>query len=76
MNETQWGDSNKYPKCMFFEEITRPFLHISLLIKYSVQQQIHFNGNIFGNICRSCNEDSLYMLLGARLVKIFCYTEN
>ena len=28
---------------------TLPFLHINLLIKYSVQQQIHFNSNTFGN---------------------------
>ena len=45
-----WGKRNK----------TRPFLHINLLIKYSVQQQIQFNGNIFGNECCRCNEDSLY----------------
>ena len=29
-------------------------------IKYSVQQQIRFNGNVFGNKCCRCNEDSLY----------------
>ena len=40
---------------------TRPVLHISLLIKYSVQQQIRFNGNVFGNKCCRCNEDSLYL---------------
>ena len=28
---------------------TRPLLHINLLIKYSVQQQILFNGNVFRN---------------------------
>ena len=39
---------------------TRPFLHISLLIKYSDQQQIHFNGNIFRNKYCRCNEGSLY----------------
>ena len=27
---------------------TRPLLQIILLIKYSVQQQIHFNGNSLG----------------------------
>ena len=40
---------------------TRPFFHINLLIKYSVQQQIHFNGNVFGNKCYRLNEGSLYM---------------
>ena len=29
---------------------------------YSVQQQSHFNGNIFGNKCCRCNESSLYSL--------------
>ena len=33
---------------------------MNLLIKYSVQQQIHFNGNVFGNKCCRCNEGSLY----------------
>ena len=48
---------------MFCEEIrtkTRPFLYINLLIKYSVQQQIHFNGNVFGNKWCRLNEGSLY----------------
>ena len=48
---------------MFYDEITtktRPFLHINLLILYSVQQQIHFNGNVFGNKWCRYNEDSLY----------------
>ena len=39
---------------------TKPFLHINLLIKDSVQQQINFNGNVFGNKCCRCNEGSLY----------------
>ena len=36
-----WGNSNKYPKHMFYEikNKTRPFLHINLLIMYSVQQK-------------------------------------
>ena len=46
-----WGNKNK----------TRSFLHIILSIKDSLQQQIHFNGNIFGNKCCRCNEGSLYM---------------
>ena len=31
-----------------------------LSVKYYVEQQIHFNGNVFGNKCCYCNEDSLY----------------
>ena len=27
-----------------------------MLIKYALQQQIHFNGNKFGNKCCRCNE--------------------
>ena len=37
---------------MFYEEILIKqglFLHIILSMKDSIQQQIHFNGNIFGN---------------------------
>ena len=30
------------------------------MIKDSLQQQIHFNGNIFGNKCCRCNEGSLH----------------
>ena len=37
----------------------KSFLHIALLIKDSLQQQIQFNGNIFGNKCCRCNEGSL-----------------
>ena len=44
-----WGNKNK----------TGHFLHIILSIKDSLQQQIHFNGNIFGNKCWHCNEDLL-----------------
>ena len=29
---------------------------------YSVQQQIHFTGNVFGNKRCRCNEGSLYFL--------------
>ena len=39
---------------------TRPFLHIILAIKDSLQQQIRFNGNIFENKSCHCNESSLY----------------
>ena len=53
---------------MFYEEIRTksPSLHISLLIKYSIQQQIHFNGNVFGNKCCRCNEGSLHSLNGKK----------
>ena len=57
------GNSNKYPKHMFYEKIRIKqglFLHIILSIKDSLQQQIHFSGNIFGNKCCRCNEGSLY----------------
>ena len=36
-------------------------LHIILSIKDSLQQQIHFNGNIFANKCCHYNEGSLYL---------------
>ena len=39
---------------------TMSFLHIILTIKDSLQKQIQFNGNIFGNKCCRCNEGSLY----------------
>ena len=32
-----------------------------MYIKDTLQQQIHNNGNIFGNKCYRCNEGSLYM---------------
>ena len=54
------ANSYKYPKHMLYEKIrTGPFLHINLLIKYYVQQQTRFNGNVFGNKCCRCNEGSL-----------------
>ena len=50
------------PKHKFDEEIRKKdlFLPINLRIKYSVQQLINFNGNVFGNKCCQCNEGSLY----------------
>ena len=36
------------------------FVVIILPIKDSLQQQIHFNGNIFGSKCCRYNEGSLY----------------
>ena len=46
LESPHWGDSKKYPKHMFYEEIKikKAFLHIILSIKNSLQQQIHFNG--------------------------------
>ena len=47
---------------MFCEEMknkTRFVLHFILSIKDSLQQQIHFNGNIFGNKYCRYNEGSL-----------------
>ena len=42
---------------------TIPFLHIILLIKDSLQGQIHYYGNIFGNNC--CTEGSLYIIFSS-----------
>ena len=36
-------------------------LNSSLLSKYPVKQQIHFNGNVFGNKYCRCNKGSLFM---------------
>ena len=50
---------------MFYEEIRIKqcfFLHIILSIMDFLQQQTHFNGNIFGNKCCRCNKGSLYIL--------------
>ena len=33
---------------------------MNLFIKYSLQQQIYFNGNVSGNKCCRCNESSPY----------------
>ena len=65
LKKHQWGDSNKYPKHTFYEEIRikQYILHISLLIKHSVEHRIHFNGNVFWNKCCRCNEGSLYTLI-------------
>ena len=53
-NSTTLISRNNYPKHMFCDEIrikTRPFLHIILLMKESIQQEIHFNLNVFWNKC-------------------------
>ena len=65
LESPHWGDSNKYPKHIFYAEISikqESFLHTILSINDSLQQQIHYNGNIFGNNCCRCNEGSLYKI--------------
>ena len=73
LESPHWGDSNKYPKHIFYEEMrikyvlwgnenkTRFFLHNILSIKDYLQQHIHFNGNIFWNKFYRCIEGSLYV---------------
>ena len=39
---------------------TKPFLYIILSVKNSLQQKIHFNGNILGSKCCRYNKGSLY----------------
>ena len=58
LESPHWGNSNKYPKHMFYEQIR---IKQGLSYKDSLQQQIHFNGNIFGNKCCRCDEGSLYL---------------
>ena len=63
LESTQGGDSNKYPKHMFYDEIRIKqglFIHIILSMKDALQQYIHYNDNSFGNKCCRCNEGSLY----------------
>ena len=58
------------PKYMFYEDIWKKmsFFHIILSIKDSVQVQICFNDNIFGNrCCRSKN---------VSLIKVHMYILN
>ena len=62
LESPQWGDSNKYPKHTFNEKNknkSRLFLHIILLIKDSLQQQIDFKDKILGNKWCRCNGGSL-----------------
>ena len=37
-----------------------------MITKVSLQQQIHFNGNLFGNNYCRCNEGSLYFIVWSR----------
>ena len=63
LDSPHWGDSNKYTKYMFYEEIR--IKHGIFCISFSslgilYKLQIHFNSNIFGNKSCRCNEGSLY----------------
>ena len=63
LESPQRGDSNKYPKHMFYEEIRIKqglFIRIILSIKDSLQQKVHYNDNIFVNKCCRCDEGLLY----------------
>ena len=44
-------------------------LLIILSIKDSLQPQIHYNGNVFGNKCCRCNEGSLYHKIARRVIR-------
>ena len=41
-----------------------------MVIKYSLQKQIHFNGNVFENKCCHCNEGSLYSSISSDTVSM------
>ena len=50
----------------YIYQFSKPFLEKKMSIfeengafKYSVQQQVHFNGNVFVNKCCRCNKGSL-----------------
>ena len=77
------GNSNKCPKHMFSEEIRKKglFLPIILSIKDSLQQQIHYNGNVCGNKYCRCSEGSLYLsemviIMPQILIKIYTTYQN
>ena len=55
--------------------ITRPY-NINLLIEDSLQQQIHYNGNVFANKCCHCNEGSLYMYFLSRICTVLIVPAN
>ena len=61
----QGGDSNKYSKYMFYEEI-RPKQDLSYISIYpfSILYNSIFilKGNVFWNKCCRCNEGSLYLV--------------
>ena len=65
LESTHRGKSVKYPKHMFFEKTKiekKLFFYSILLIKDSLPNQVHFNGNIFGNKRCCCNEASIVLL--------------
>ena len=49
LESPQWGNSNKYPKHMVYKEIKLNMAFVAYHYTHSLQQQIHFNSNIFGN---------------------------
>ena len=62
LDSPQWSESIKYPDHIFYEEIriNKPFLtYHCAAFKDSLQQQINFNGNMFGIKCHRCKEDPL-----------------
>ena len=63
--------------CSFRKKGTKQDLssiNINLLIKYSVQQQFHFNGNVFGNKfcrCKFCRS-VVFSFLGIYISTALC----
>ena len=49
------------------QEQNKVFIIVS--IKDSLEQQIQFNGNIFGNKCCHCNEGSLYLFVCVEVLR-------
>ena len=74
LESPHWGDSNKYPKHMFYDEIQikQGLSYISVCSLKSLQQQIHFNGNIFENKCCRCKEGLLQILNEAEIMSYLC----
>ena len=74
LESPQRGDSNKYPKHMFDEEIRikQSLSYISFYpLRILLLQQIHYNGNISGNKCCHCNEGSLYLFSSYLYLKTY-----
>ena len=63
----------------FTNKIIRLLRNGICVFKDSLQQQIHYNGNIFGNKCCLCNEGSLYMTDSRAetiWISMFCMLRN
>ena len=81
LESPKWADSNKYPKhnvLLGNKNKTKHFFCIILPIKDSLQQQIHFNGNIFWDRWLRCNEVSLYVnvdAINSRAITAGCCSE-